>query len=80
LESSAGDEFHCLSQLLGDDHDLALLRRVFVDDPPILAVIDHTRSMLEEQALILARRLYAPSPRELEAQLAAHFAAWRTLR
>jgi CHAD domain-containing protein len=66
---------HELSDLLGEDHDLALLRttalrhRRELADPAALAallgVIDRRRSQLERRALARADRLYATKPKAL---------------
>ena len=67
------EDFHRLSDQLGDDHDLALLREqagVHRDDFPrpeaqtqLLAAIDRRRSALQEQALLRAEHLYRSSGR-----------------
>jgi CHAD domain-containing protein len=64
---------HQLSDLLGDDHDLAVVRATIVhQDPPATApvdldpmvdLIDARRAELQAQARELARRLYAESPK-----------------
>jgi hypothetical protein len=63
---------HALSDVLGDDHDLAELR-LFVERHPEcfddnvagaaqIAVIDRRRSQLQRQAFDLGQRLYRRSP------------------
>jgi CHAD domain-containing protein len=57
-----------LSDLLGEDHDLAVLRATLLDDPasfgsmdelqPVLLAIDHRRSLLQARALPLGERLF----------------------
>jgi CHAD domain-containing protein len=64
---------HHLADLLGDDHDLAVLRddierhpQAFDDESSqraVLAVIDRRREALQRDALKLGGRLYAPSPK-----------------
>jgi CHAD domain-containing protein len=66
---------HALSDLLGEDHDLALLRTTAIRhrrelaDPAALAallgVIDRRRAQLERQALDHADRVYAIRPKAL---------------
>jgi CHAD domain-containing protein len=66
---------HELSDLLGEDHDLALLRttalrhrREFTDAAglaPLLGVIDRRRAQLERRALDRADRVYATKPKAL---------------
>jgi CHAD domain-containing protein len=65
--------FHDLADLLGDDHDLAVLReyverhpQAFDDDASrtaLLAVLDRRRGALQRDALKLGKRLYEPSPK-----------------
>lgn len=68
-----GGEAHVLSELLGDDHDLAVLRQRLaagVELPPGTALdadalgllIDERREELQEEARQLGRRLYAETP------------------
>jgi CHAD domain-containing protein len=65
---------HHLSDLLGDDHDLAVVRATIVhQDPPaatapvdldpVVDLIDQRRIELQAEARELARRLYAESPK-----------------
>ncbi|MDQ6817847.1 MAG: CHAD domain-containing protein, partial [Actinomycetota bacterium] len=61
------DDAHLLSELLGDDHDLAVLQEslvarageVPVDTAAVLAAIDHRRGQLQEEAFFLGQRVYA---------------------
>jgi CHAD domain-containing protein len=63
-------EAHRLSDLLGDDHDLAVLRETLVSGPDGLAVdlvalvslIDHRREQLMRDARYVGERLYAEKP------------------
>lgn len=72
--SAYADGAHALSELLGDDHDLAVLRTrlerglaapaaAAVDLAPLLALIDERRARLRAQAWRLGGRLYAESPK-----------------
>jgi CHAD domain-containing protein len=64
---------HKLSRLLGEDHDLAVLRETLAADPGdygghlilkgVFVVIDQRREDLELQAFALGRKLYKDSPR-----------------
>ena len=64
---------HHLADLLGDDHDLAVLRDYVVRNPQcfgdeasmraLLAVLDRRREALQRDALTLGRRLYEPPPK-----------------
>ena len=64
---AVGDEAHELSDLLGDDHDLAVLldwARNHADAPPELAdAVEKRRRDLQEQAFELGARLYADRPK-----------------
>jgi CHAD domain-containing protein len=58
---------HALADLLGDDHDLAVLGEtlvgvaggVAVDVHAVLGLIDHRRGLLQTQAVALGERVYA---------------------
>jgi len=62
---------HRLADLLGDDHDLAVLRRALTDEPvhvpadldAVVGLIDHRRLELRRQALALGGRVYAEKPK-----------------
>ncbi|HEX6711985.1 MAG TPA: hypothetical protein VF066_01325, partial [Thermoleophilaceae bacterium] len=64
---------HRLSDLLGDDHDLAVLREhVAAADPAViqepartalLSVIDRRRTSLQREALELGARVYGRGPK-----------------
>jgi CHAD domain-containing protein len=82
------EQAHVLSELLGDDHDLAVLRERLVSDPalaggvpgeldPLIGVIDRRRAELLEQARVLGRRLYAERPKAFERRMKALWRAWR---
>ena len=78
-------QLHRLSDLLGDDHDLAVLRGVLEDrsdlDPDavrvLAAVLDRRRAELQQDAVLLGRRLFALEPDVLTAQVATWWAAWQ---
>ncbi|WP_051471455.1 CHAD domain-containing protein [Patulibacter minatonensis] len=66
------EEAHHLSELLGDDHDLAVLRDRLtgapIDDPAadvdgLLDLVDRRRAELLGDALTLGRRVYAETPK-----------------
>ena len=69
---------HDLADLLGDDHDLAVLaERVErgvptdtpIDDDAVLGLIDRRRADLQAEAMPIARRLYAEPPEAFRARL-----------
>jgi CHAD domain-containing protein len=75
---------HRLSDLLGDDHDLAILHRrlietgdqIPVDLEPVLALIELRREQLQQEALFLGARLYAESPKAFGRRLRRYWKAW----
>jgi CHAD domain-containing protein len=79
------DEAHRLSDLLGDDHDLALLREALaadsgelaVDLDPVFGLIDHRREQLQAEALVVGERLYAERPRAFRRRIHRYWQAWR---
>jgi CHAD domain-containing protein len=73
LMEAQADQLDELGELLGDDQDLANLRRslsteasltsaVADDLDPLVELIDRRRAQLREHALVLGRRVYAESP------------------
>jgi CHAD domain-containing protein len=87
LEATA-EQAHTLSELLGDDHDLALLRARLTDDPafasglpadlePLIAVIDSRREELLAEARLVGRRLYAEKPAAFSYRMRRYWSAWR---
>jgi CHAD domain-containing protein len=61
---------HLLADLLGDVHDLAVLRAALteklhapVDSDAIVELLDHRRGQLEEEALAIGARVYAERPK-----------------
>jgi CHAD domain-containing protein len=81
-----GSAAHELSDVLGDDHDLAVLRSLVAegrdaaavtpaDLDPLVEVIDERRAELLEAARRLGRRLYAERPQAFAARLDAYLEA-----
>lgn len=80
----AADE---LADLLGDDHDLAVLRETLKDEPeefgePVvlqaaLGLIDRRRAELESRARPLGSRLLAESPEQLADRWHAYWKVWK---
>jgi CHAD domain-containing protein len=76
---------HRLSDLLGDDHDLAVLRErletvadeLAVDLDPVLGLIGHRREQLQEQAVLAGERLYAEKPKAFRRRLHRYWQAGR---
>ncbi len=81
------DRFHDLSDLLGDDHDLAVLTGQFAADPdefggadPIdqaMALIARRRADLQQRAWRLGARLYVESPDAFATRLVAYWQTWQ---
>jgi len=84
------DHAHDLSDHLGDDHDLALLRetaqrrRVAFSHPSekrhLLDQIDQRRGELQFAAISLAERVYAEKPKRFSKRLERSWEAWRERR
>ena len=79
------DEVDDLADLLGEDHDLAMLER-FVRDPSlacenddrraVLAMIDVSRRERQARAWTLAARVYESPPRRFLRRMATYWRAW----
>jgi CHAD domain-containing protein len=77
---ACAEEAHALSELLGDDHDLALLRNRIgrgialgpaagADADELLALVDARRDQLRAEAWPLGERLYADKPKAFARRL-----------
>jgi CHAD domain-containing protein len=83
--SAHAKDAHLLSDLLGDDHDLAVLRdsvqasakEVPVDTAAVLVAIDHRRQQLQEEAVFLGGRMYAEKPKAFTRRMHKYWEAWR---
>lgn len=85
-EKALGDQFHTLSQILGEDHDLAVLRQTLAADPLsygghrtlklLFALVDRQRGELERQAFALGRQLYGGPPKLFTSRIEAYWKAW----
>ena len=82
----AADEAHELSDLLGDHHDLAVLRddavqrrQLFADGDleQLLASISERQDELAANAISLGERLYARKPKAFERRLRSYWERWR---
>jgi len=75
-----------LGDLLGDDHDLAMLRRELAGDPErfggahviesLLERIDRGRQSLERQAVRLGRQIFHGTPGDFTRRLRGYWKAW----
>jgi CHAD domain-containing protein len=81
------DQADRLGSLLGDNHDLAVLRQKLTEDPEhfgnegtrevLLALIDRRRTELEEEAAPLGKRLFRDRPKDLVRRLKGYWKTWR---
>ena len=81
------DQAHKLSDYLGDEHDLTVLRetaeahRAAFRDPAslaaLLAFIDRARGELREKAMLLGARLYEEKPKAFAKRFAQYWRDWR---
>jgi excisionase family DNA binding protein len=86
--SMLGDELHQLSDYLGDDHDLAVLRSTILDAPAgfederellkLVQLIDQDRLRLEASARPLGERLYYDTPKNFTRRLETYWRAWKS--
>jgi hypothetical protein len=75
--------------MLGDDHDLAVLREQANGDPDtfggdnaletLVALIDRRRDELQQAVLPLGRRLYGDQPNAFTDRIQGYWSAWRKL-
>jgi CHAD domain-containing protein len=80
-------EVKALADLLGDDHDLTVLREILpraVDmhahaerGQLLLALMDRRSAELRDRANWLGQRIYAESPKQLTARLGTYWSVWR---
>jgi CHAD domain-containing protein len=82
---AASDRVHQLTKLLGDDHDLAMLREQVTrgrmadrgeDVKKLLAVIDRRRDHLQKKAFQLGERVYCARPKAFVERIKACWKAW----
>jgi CHAD domain-containing protein len=83
-----GDEVHRLTQILGDDHDLTVLRHTLLGsiaafggkealETPI-ALAEHRSDELRREAVPLGRRIYLDSPNDFADRFHGYWKAWRS--
>jgi CHAD domain-containing protein len=78
-------EAHRLSDLLGDDHDLAVLRQTLIelghsapaDLEAVLGLIDHRRQQLQAQAIVAGERVYAENAKAFDRRIRRYWKAGR---
>ena len=85
MEAQA-EHAHRLSELLGDDHDLAVLHEKLAASPQapqldgMLAIVDQRRADLQREAWPLGRRIYAERPKAFVRRLDRWRRAWEAER
>lgn len=80
------EEAHQLSDLLGDDHDLAVLRETLVADAEavatlpdldsLLALTEQRQEELQAEAMQVGARVYAEKPKAFRRRMGAYRKAW----
>jgi len=75
IVGGAGAEAGELGEVLGEDHDLSVLRAKVEGVEALTAVIDERRAELQARAFALGSRLYAESPRAFHQRLARYWRA-----
>ena len=77
---------HRLADVLGDDHDLGLLRHALVGDhlpaediDAVVRLIDHRRVELQTEAMNLGQRLYAEKPKAFRRRMQRTWHAGRAI-
>jgi CHAD domain-containing protein len=81
------EEADRMGELLGDDHDLAVLRQTLTnhagrlgdasDQEVLLALIDRRRDELEQEARLLGERFFQDRPRSFARRLKRYWKTWR---
>jgi CHAD domain-containing protein len=79
-----------LSDLLGDDHDLAVFRQTLLASPDrfggdsdlqvLIGLIDRRRTELQTEARPLGERIFAESPKQLRARFGNYWRTWKGTR
>ncbi|MGJ3245735.1 MAG: CHAD domain-containing protein [Elainellaceae cyanobacterium] len=81
------DQVHHLASLLGDEHDLSVLRDFVLSEPrrlqdvsgldALIALIDRRRDQLRSHAGFLGRRIYAEKPKAFAQRLGIYWETWQ---
>lgn len=81
------DEVDYLGNVLGDDHDLAVLRRMVSSNREqfdnegevemLVALIDRRRTELEQEAMLFGRRFFQEAPKDFAHRLKGYWKTWK---
>ncbi len=81
------DQIHQLSSLLGDEHDLTVLREFMLSQPKrfepikgldaLTVLIEQRRDQVRSQALALGQRIYVETPSAFVNRLGAYWDIWQ---
>ena len=80
------DQLHDLSNYLGDDHDLAVLKEFITDrsqakDSPglnvLTALIERRRLQLQSEAQLLGQRIYTEKAKDFVSRIGEYWQAWQ---
>jgi CHAD domain-containing protein len=88
--SKLANEFRELTQLLGDDHDLAVLHETVAANPKafggdkvlqaLTRALARRRAELQQQAFLVGSHLYQDPPRVFTRRIKKYWKAWRATR
>jgi CHAD domain-containing protein len=88
-EKELGDRVHNLTRLLGENHDLAVLRQMLGGDPlaygrhgvleNLFSLIKRRRENLEQQAFVLGRSIYSDTPTVFTKRMRRSWKRWGSL-
>ena len=77
-----------MGSLLGDDHDLAVLRQMMTDEPErfgdkrsrekLVALIDQRRPKLQQEANVVGRRFFLDRPKDSVRRFNGYWKTWRS--
>jgi hypothetical protein len=86
--SGYGKSLKTLSSLLGDDHDLVVMRETLLNDPDtfggkrdlqvLLGLIERRQTELRTRAETLGQRVFAEKPKAMGQRLESYWEAWRS--
>jgi hypothetical protein len=80
------DQAHRLTDYLGEDHDLTVLREMALAHPSelpdgaleaLLALIERRQGQLRKKAVLLGSRLFEEKPKQFVARFGQYWRQWR---